>query len=94
MKDAAPLSNDAPRVTGTNAQSLIIDPLLPGDVGDYTVSYDFGAFSLETSSFRMSKLLPAGSVPAASTWALASLIVAVLLIGMLALKLRKSMGSR
>jgi hypothetical protein len=75
--DGMDLSDDAPRLTGTNAQALVFTSVLESDSGAYTVTYDDGTKAIVTSPAFALTVLPAGSLPAAGWIVMVMLAVAV-----------------
>ena len=70
-KDGAALADDAPRLTGSDAQNLVFAPVLQSDAGVYTCVYDDGAKAAVVSDSYLLDVLPADSLPAAGLVGLA-----------------------
>jgi hypothetical protein len=77
------LAENAPRITGTLAQTLEFDPVLIGDEAVYTVTYDDGTGTiLESPAYTLVTAAAPASVPAASTIALGAIMVTLTLLGL------------
>ncbi|MFM1921726.1 MAG: hypothetical protein RLZZ303_3360 [Candidatus Hydrogenedentota bacterium] len=75
------MSEDAPRVTGTQTRFLVFDPVFESDEAVYTCVYDDGSKQvLETQPYFL-EVYPANSVPVSNPWTLAGLCFALACAG-------------
>ncbi|MBI2426098.1 MAG: beta-propeller fold lactonase family protein [Candidatus Hydrogenedentes bacterium] len=63
FKNGMPLSEDAPRLTGTAGPLLVLDPAIQADTAQYSVQYELVAGPSNSLPLELD-VLPAGSLPA------------------------------
>lgn len=77
------VSDQAPRVTGTQSQTLVFDPVYEADEAVFTCVYDDGSKQVvETLPFQLT-VYPALSIPASNGWSLLLGTLAMLAISLL-----------
>lgn len=93
-KNGSPMSDDAPRVIGVTGKVLTFNPIIAGDAGTYTVTYDDEAKSAtETLTFAVSVTDP-GLLPASSKSSRLIAFLTLILLGGLALAGGELLGRR
>ncbi len=86
-KDGEVLSDDAPRVTGTNSQTLSFTSIETGDAGVYTVYFNDGT-GVQSASYTL-EVDSAGDLPAAS-----GCVIALACIGLGVIAARRAARKR
>jgi hypothetical protein len=83
-KDGVDLADEDDRLTGTDSEHLVFNPVMQSDAGRYTCVYDNGSnIILETQPFVLTVLAP-GQLPVAGAAGLALLVVALAFRGLAA----------
>jgi len=86
FKDGQPLHDNPPRLTGTAAQTLIMDAMAAGDSGAYECMYSDSGQNLRITESRSIAVVPVGRVPVSGVGTTAALVLFFAGLGCLLLR--------